>query len=295
MRHTLLALTLASGLSLLASPAQAAPLAPEVAQVRELLRNADLDDAIDGADALVKALPNDAMAWLWAGRVYGRQAQEANILTAAKWAGRCRDAFEKAVELDPSLIEARFDLMQFYVMAPGIMGGGRDKAEAQAAKIEELDKASGKVAAANLARSDKDDTKAEALYHEALASDAGSERALFAFNAFLQDKKRYDEARELWTTALQVDAMRAMARYQLGRLAAITGEHLEDGLAYLDGYIEDGQIPEQLSLAAAYWRRGQLLEKLGRREDAIASLEIAVNDRDVGDLAKADLKRVKRG
>lgn len=295
MRYPLFALILFTGLTLFVAPVGAAPLAPEVAKVRELLRSADLDDAIDGADALVKALPNDPMAWLWAGRVYGRQAQEANILTAAKWAGRCRDAFEKSVELDPSLIEARFDLLQFYMMAPGIMGGGRDKADAQAAKILELDQASGKVAAANLARSDKDDAKAEALYREALESNPGSERALFAFNAFLQDHKRYAEARELWTAALQVEAMRPMARYQLGRLAAITGEQLEDGLAQLDGYIEAGQIPEQLSLAAAYWRRGQLLEKLGRREDAIASLERAVSDRDVGDLAKADLKRVKRG
>nr|WP_225444584.1 hypothetical protein [Pseudomarimonas arenosa] len=175
------------------------------------------------------------------------------------------------------------------------MGGGRDKAEAQAKAIAELDAAEGKVAAANLALQDDSDSTAESLYREALRANPASIRALFGFNAFLQNRKRFDDVRTLWVDALDHEKTLALGRYQLGRLAAITGDHIEQGLAYLDAFIAAGEEPEQLSLAAAQWRRGQLLDKLGRRDEAIAAFELAMNDRDVGEMAKADLKRVKQG
>jgi len=39
---------------------------------------------------------------------------------------------KKAVELDGSNVAARSDLAEFYMEAPGIMGGGQDKSRAQA-------------------------------------------------------------------------------------------------------------------------------------------------------------------
>ena len=294
MRNTLLALTMVFGLSLSPVPGHAAPLAP-VVHVRDQLRHASLDDAVEAADEVIETLPQDANAWMWAGRVYGRQAQEANILTKAKWAGRCRDAFEKAVELDPNLIEARFDLMQFYLLAPGIMGGGRDKANAQAAAIAAIDPASSQIAAGSLALQDKDEVKAEQLFRDALAGNPAHVRALFELNSFLQNKKRFDEAWAVWNAALAEAEVQAMARYQLGRLAAITGQHVEEGLTHLDAFIAAGIVPEQLTLAAAHWRRGLLLDKLGRREDAIAALQLALNDRDIGEQAQADLNRIRKG
>ena len=294
MRHTLFVAAFALSLTALPGLISAAPLPPQVDQVREKLRHGNLDDAIEAADDATEQLSSDALAWMWAGRVYGRQAMEANLLTKAKWAGRSRDAFEKAVELQPNLIEARFDLMQYYLLAPGFMGGGRDKAEQQAAAIAALDDAEGKVAAGHLAAQDKDEKNAESLYRQALAVNGASVRALFALNAFLQNRKRFDEVQALWTAALEKEKVRALAQYQLGRLAAISGEQLELGLKYLDAFIASGKEPEQLTVAAAQWRRGQLLDKLGRQQEAIAALQLALGDRDVGELAKSDLERLRK-
>src|SRR6267143_1484293 len=62
---------------------------------------------------------------LWMGRVYGEKADRANFLAAAGLAGKVRGEFERAVQLDPKNLDARLDLAEFYLAAPGIVGGGK--------------------------------------------------------------------------------------------------------------------------------------------------------------------------
>jgi tetratricopeptide (TPR) repeat protein len=269
-------------------------LAPAVAEIRQLLRDDDVDAAVDASDKAVKARASDAHAWAWAGRAYGQKAMRSGMLGAARWAGRSRSAFEKAVELDPTHVEARFDLMSFYVMAPGIMGGSRDKAEAQATAIAAQDASMGKLAQAQLAGSDKQPERIEPLLREAIALDPDNVRARTSLAAQLARSEQWDAAHAVWTAQLERDRHQAMARYQLGRLAALSGESLDAGLAHLDRFIADGEIPNDLSMPAAHWRRGQLLDKLGRHEDAIAALELALAGKSVAKLAQADLDRIRK-
>lgn len=271
----------------------AAPLAPPIEEVRKQLKAGDVEAAVDASEVAVESHADDAQAWLWAGRAYGRQAMEASMLTKAKWAGRTRDAWEKAVELEPDLLEARLDLIQYYLSAPGFLGGGRDVAEAQVLEIQKRSPSMGKHAEGMLARADEDLPKAEALFREALAMDSENTRARSAISALLQAGERMDEVRTLWQERLQAKPDDAMAVYQLGRWSAITGKDLEQGLAHMDAFIATGVIPEDLSLPAAHWRRGQLLEKLGRLDDAIAAYEIAAGDASMAEQVEADLERVR--
>ena len=66
----------------------------------------------------------------WLGRAYGRRAETSNPFTAPGYASKARQMFEKSVALDPSNKEATGDLLDFYLEAPGFMGGGYEKAEA---------------------------------------------------------------------------------------------------------------------------------------------------------------------
>ena len=54
---------------------------------------------------------------------------------------KVRTEFERAVELDPKNSEARADLAEFYIEAPSIVGGGKDKARAQAEALAGFDPA----------------------------------------------------------------------------------------------------------------------------------------------------------
>lgn len=289
-------LLLAAGL-LLAGPVLAAdaPLPPAAVAIRDALRSGDIDTAVEASQSAVKAHASDGRVWWWAGRAYGQQAMQANVLMMPKWAGRTRDAFEKAVELEPGHIEARYDLMSYYLMAPGIVGGGRDKAEAQAAAIAALDPSMGKLAEARLAGDDDQPERARSLVAEALALDDENHQARMLVVAAAIERKDFAAARSQWQAQLACDKHRAFARYQLGRIAALSGEALEDGLAQLDAYLAAQDVAEGLTLKAAMWRRGQILEKLGRRDEAIAALEQAVDDENVGKQARADLDRVRKG
>lgn len=269
----------------------AEPLPAAATEIRDALRSNDLDQAVELSESSTET-SSDARVWLWAGRAYGRQALEANVFTMAKWAGRTRSAWEKAVELDPELLDARFDLIQYYLQAPGIVGGGRDKAEAEVAEIARRDTALGKLAESVLAYADKDQARAEALQREAANASPDNTRVLMALSGTLQRGEKWDEVEALWQSRLERAAHDPMARYQLGRLAAVRGEKLEQGLAMLDAFIAAGEVPDELSIAAAHWRRGQLLEKLGRIEEARTAYKVGLTDAAVKQLAEADLKRL---
>jgi tetratricopeptide (TPR) repeat protein len=269
-------------------------LAAAVEEVRSRLRDGKVDAAIEAGEAAVERLADDSHAWLWLGRAYGQQAMAASLLAKPKWAGRTRDAFEKAVALDAGNLDARFDLMQYYVMAPGFMGGGRDKADAQASALRERDAVMGKLADAVLADVDEQPTQAEQALREALRLDPASARARVTLSARLQRQERWDESRSLWRERLTAAPDDALAQYQLGRLAAVSGEELDAGLLHLDAYLRTGVVSEYVMPAGAHWRRGQILEKLGRRDEALQAYEEALRLQPTLAPAQADLDRLRQ-
>src|SRR5579884_2249982 len=86
----------------------------------------------------------------WLGRAWGRRAETASPLTAPLAASKARQYFEQAVALDPHNSEALDDLFDYYLQAPGFLGGGLDKAAATAQRIAALDPAEGHFAFAQL-------------------------------------------------------------------------------------------------------------------------------------------------
>jgi len=83
--------------------------------------------------------PNNSRFHRWLGRVYGEKAGKANIWSAAGLAGKTRDEFQRAAQLDPRDADALVDVAEYYLEAPGIMGGGNDRAREQA-KIDQLNR-----------------------------------------------------------------------------------------------------------------------------------------------------------
>jgi tetratricopeptide (TPR) repeat protein len=64
---------------------------------------------------------------LWLAAVYQEKARRANFLSAAKWAGKWHKELERAFETDPKNIEARRRLIFYYLNAPRICGGDKEK------------------------------------------------------------------------------------------------------------------------------------------------------------------------
>jgi cytochrome c-type biogenesis protein CcmH/NrfG len=113
-----------------------------------------LGDYKKAAEAFERAFalePSSAQCALWLGRSYGRRAETSSPFSAPKYASKARAYFEKAVALDPGNQEALSDLFDYYLEAPGFLGGGYDKAEGIAQQIGERNPADGRLAKAELA------------------------------------------------------------------------------------------------------------------------------------------------
>jgi tetratricopeptide (TPR) repeat protein len=111
--------------------------------------------ATDYMQKAIAARPNSSEYYDWLGRVYGKRAETGNPLTAPAYASKARDAFEKSVQLDGKNSEALSDLFDYYLEAPGFLGGGYDKAYAVAQKIAAVDPPEGYFTRRNWLRSEK--------------------------------------------------------------------------------------------------------------------------------------------
>lgn len=163
------------------------------------------------------------------GRVYGQQAMTASVFKMPGLASKTKDQFAKAVELDPTLFEARSGLTQFYLMAPGFAGGSVPKAKELAAELQPRQPEHAKVLRAMLAINDKDWAGAE---RELASAKPGDDRTVarelrgqwtrlgFEF----MEQKNLPKARGIFE-ALQRDyPAHAAGPYGLGRVLTEMGQ-----------------------------------------------------------------------
>src|SRR5882762_11744141 len=115
------------------------------------------DRGISACERAVNLAPQNSLYHLWLGRIYGEKADRAGFLSAAGIAKKVRTEFERAVELAPDNWHARTDLAEFYLEAPGIVGGGKDKARAQAQALTSLNPAMAHWVTGRIAEKNKDD------------------------------------------------------------------------------------------------------------------------------------------
>jgi len=112
--------------------------------------------------------PNNSDYELWLGRAWGRRAETGGWLMAGVHASKARQCFERAVALDPRNREAKNDLFDFYLNAPGFLGGGMEKAEALAKSIANERPPEYEFEEAQLADRRKDYATAEAHLRRAM-------------------------------------------------------------------------------------------------------------------------------
>ena len=270
----------------------------------------EFNDAIVHFEKAIELDLNNSHYHMWLGHSFGRQAQSASILKQARYARRCRQNYEKAIELAPSNIEARKSILEYYLQAPKIVGGGRDKAENEASMLELLDTASGISAWGNIYSYYEEPEKEENLYIEGIKNyptlmisyfelfnmyfDKGeySKAATIATQQLQvndttatiyynlgnaqQHMEKYDEALDSYSKTLELDDHYNVTYYQIGRLAAVSGKFLDIGKEHLSTFILLGNKVGDACLAWAYYRLGTIEEHLESQTNAKASYQQAL-------------------
>jgi len=161
---------------------------------RNYYMQGDYKKAAEALEKAVAAEPANAGHALWLGRAYGRRAETSNPFAAPAQASRARQYFEKSVQLDPMNLDAQSDLFEYYLEAPGFLGGGLDKAQATAAQIARISPAEGEGAEARLAEKRHDPSTAEAHLRRAIELAPRPAGKLIDLARFLAKQGRFQEA-----------------------------------------------------------------------------------------------------
>ena len=130
---------------------------------------------------------------LWLGRALGEKASRASFLSAYSLGKRTRSEFEEAVRLNPRNAAALADLGEFYQDAPGIVGGGLDKAEGIAAQLDKVDPARAHELRGRIAEERKDYTTADREFKQAIAVSAHPAFQWSTLASFCRRRGRWEE------------------------------------------------------------------------------------------------------
>lgn len=160
------------------------------------------DEAVKYGERAVSLEPQNATYRLWLGREYGRKAGDSNPLSAAGLAKKAKNEFERAVQLDPSNVPARVDLAEYYTEAPSLMGGGLNKARAQAVAVESLNPAMAHFILARVAARDKRYSDAENEYQAAIQQSSNPADMWLQLAAFYRQRGRFDDMQNAVSSAM---------------------------------------------------------------------------------------------
>ena len=250
------------------------------------------DRAISACERAINLDPQNSRYHLWLGRAYGEKADKAGFLSAAGLAKKVRTEFERAVALDPSDVAARVDLAEFYVEAPGMVGGGKDKARAQADALTPLDPAMSHWIAGRIAEKNKDNADAEREYRAAIAISHGGAHSWLNLAIFFRHTNRLDEMEQAIHTMESRPMDRPESLMDGASLLFRTNRNPGYAIQLLRRYLETPV--EEAPAFKAHDLLGQILEKQGQREAAADEYRAALALAHTFSRAQENLKHVKK-
>jgi tetratricopeptide (TPR) repeat protein len=261
--------------------------------------------------------------------VLGVTAQHASAIQQFFLAQRFRKEIDAALALDPRDTQALRDLLEFYLVAPGIAGGDPPKADSLASRIGEIQAPLGFLAAARIAAFHKQDAETDIYLRKAAEALPPNYGARIALAAFYMDQAHFNPtgAQTQARAALKLDPTRVDAYAVMAETLADRGDRdeLESALAtaaaavpddlvpyyraadrlltqrrdparaerYLRVYLDQEPEGNEPTAAEAHWKLGLVLQSAGRTEEAAKEWKESVR-LDPESKAALELERIHR-
>lgn len=262
-----------------------------MAQIK--LSENNYDDAIELMEKAVALDGKNSEYFVLLGGAYGTKVQNVSIFKQAFVAPKIKKSFEKAVELDGNNLNARFSLMQYCLFAPGIAGGGADKARVQADAIYKIKKVEGCSAYAMIYTKEEKFDKALEQYIKATELEPENMDLRLNLGYFYINQKNYEEAYNVVKNIFIKDPENKSAMYQIGKIGAVSGKYLDEAEKYLKTYMQttpDSKLP---SIAWANYRLGMVYENMKKPENAKECYKLALKEDGEFKEVKEALKKLK--
>jgi tetratricopeptide (TPR) repeat protein len=200
--------------------------------------------ATETLDKALNLAPENADIALWLGRSYGRRAETSSPFTAPGHASKARQYFERSVKLNPVNMEALSDLFEYYMEAPGFLGGGMDKAEKIAGQIADVDVGEGHWAQARLAEKRKELSSAEEQLRRAIEASPQRIGRFIDMARFLAKQGRFQEADQNIEHAEKIAPNAPKLIFAKADLYVKHGRHLDVAKSLLKKYMSMSLSPE---------------------------------------------------
>lgn len=249
------------------------------------------DDAAAAAERAAALEPSTSDYQLWLGRAVGEKAAHSSFVTAVRMVPKIRGAFERAVQLNSSNSAARADLAEFYMEAPTFLGGGRDKALAQAEALASQDAAAAHWVKARLAERAKQLETAEQEYRAAIAASPHPGGRWLDLAGFYRSRGRLDQMETAVNRASE-DADSGTVPYEAAMLLFQAGRNFPGAVVLLHKHLASASQPEAAPAYEAHYLLGQILEKQGNPQAAAGEYRTALALAREFDPAQIALKRV---
>jgi tetratricopeptide (TPR) repeat protein len=286
----------------------------------------ELDAAEKFAQQAVAANPKDADYHYRLSDITGEKAQNASVFHQIGLGRTFKKECDTALAINPNHLKALFNMMQFYLHAPGVIGGDKAKASTMADQIAKLDPVSGVQAHLEIARLQKQDDKVSEIVRNAVAMKAETFDAHMMVANFQAGQKepRFDDALPHAREAMRMHPDRVGPHSLIASIQARQQKwaELDATLAQAEKDVPDNLFPyfragnallngksdlpraeryfrkyltaePELhfpSASAAHWRLGLVLEQAGRKQEAIGEWQTAVK-LDPNSPAKQELKK----
>lgn len=221
----------------------------------------DIEAAVDHSEEAVDLNPKNADYQYLLGAALGMKARDAGVLKQALLAPKIKGAFEKAVELNPNLVDAHVGLAEYYRRAPGFMGGDNEKAWKSADIVVKLDELRGRLLRANFLIGDKKTAEAAQEMKLLMKNKSGDWRAWRMAGSFFIRNQMPDDAVLSLEKYVSMRPDTAESHAMLG-LAYVQKKDADKAIALATKALAlDGDFPLAIEiLGLSYEQKGQKKE-----------------------------------
>ena len=254
------------------------------------------DAAIKSAEKAVSLDPQNSNYHEWLGRAYGGKAEHASWFSAISLAKKTGKEFEMAVQLDGKNFAARQALIEFDCSAPGLVGGGEEKALPQIKQLAEMDTAEWHYATGNCRRQKKDFAVADVEFTKALESNPKSAELIYDIGDYAVKRSQPERLLAVAEAGERVAPSDPRGNFYRGVALILRKENADEAERLLREYAKKAPARSGYPRAAAahFWL-GRLFENQNKPQDAVREYETAIKLDPKNKMAQEALKHLKKG
>jgi tetratricopeptide (TPR) repeat protein len=244
---------------------------------RSYLELNEHDEAVKSAEKAVAINPKNSGYHRWLGEAYGAKAAHAPMFSAYSLARKTQKEFDAAVQLDARNFDAQQDLIEYDCTAPGMVGGGEEKAQPLIEKLMAMDAAEGHYATGICRAQKKDYAAADTEFAKALENKPKSAKRLYDIGDYFLQRKNAEKLAAVAATGEELAPQDPRGKFYRGVALTLQNQRPTDAEKLLRDYLQSAPMNSEYPRpwTAHYWL-GRLQESRKNPAEARGEYQAAL-------------------